>query len=61
MNQTQPKCESRRVIRKRGSAEVMIVGIGVDLIEVPRIAEALGNRRTGARFETRVFTPAEIA
>ncbi|HVN85404.1 MAG TPA: holo-ACP synthase [Candidatus Binatia bacterium] len=39
----------------------MIVGIGVDLIEVPRIAEALGNRRTGARFETRVFTPAEIA
>ncbi|HUI25209.1 MAG TPA: holo-ACP synthase [Candidatus Kryptonia bacterium] len=39
----------------------MIIGIGVDLIEVPRIAESLAHPRTGARFEARVFTPAEIA
>lgn len=38
----------------------MIIGVGVDLIEVPRIAQALGHPRTGARFEARVFTPAEI-
>jgi holo-[acyl-carrier protein] synthase len=39
----------------------MIIGIGVDLTEVPRIADALANPRTGARFEARVFTPGEIA
>jgi holo-[acyl-carrier protein] synthase len=39
----------------------MIIGIGVDLIEVARIAEALHHARTGARFEAKVFTPGEIA
>ena len=39
----------------------MIVGVGVDLVEVPRIAEALAHPRWGARFEARVFCPGEIA
>jgi holo-[acyl-carrier protein] synthase len=39
----------------------MIVGIGVDLVEVERIAQALNHPRTGQRFCARVFTPAEIA
>ena len=37
----------------------MIVGIGVDLVEVARLARALA--RQGTRFERRVFTEAEIA
>lgn len=37
----------------------MIVGSGVDVIEVARIERSLG--RSGDRFERRVFTPAEIA
>jgi len=37
----------------------VIVGIGTDLAEVPRIREAIG--RHGARFIDRVFTPNEIA
>ena len=36
----------------------MVVGVGVDIIEIGRIEEAL-NRR-GVRFRNRVFTPAEI-
>ncbi len=39
----------------------MIIGVGVDLIEVPRIAQAVAHPRTGARFQARVFTPGEIA
>ena len=39
----------------------MIIGVGVDLIEVPRIAAALANPRTGQRFEAKVFTPGEVA
>jgi holo-[acyl-carrier protein] synthase len=39
----------------------MIIGIGVDLIEVPRIAAALNHPRTGKRFEEKVFTAGEIA
>lgn len=35
----------------------MIDGIGVDIIEIPRIARAVLRRR----FVTRVFTPAEAA
>ncbi|MBI1817728.1 MAG: holo-ACP synthase [Deltaproteobacteria bacterium] len=38
----------------------MIIGIGVDLIEVPRIAAALSHPRTGKRFEAKVFTAGEI-
>ncbi len=38
----------------------MIVGIGVDIIEVPRIRAALENPRTGARFRARVFTAEEM-
>ncbi|MBI4444158.1 MAG: holo-ACP synthase [Acidobacteria bacterium] len=37
----------------------MIVGIGVDLIEVSRLRRAI--ERHGERFLQRVFTPAEIA
>lgn len=36
-----------------------IFGIGIDLIEVFRIRQAI--ERFGTRFTTRVFTPAEIA
>ena len=37
----------------------MIVGLGVDIAEVDRIAAAI--ERHGRRFLDRVFTPAEIA
>jgi len=37
----------------------MIYGIGVDLVRVERIAEAMG--RYGDRFLERLFTPGEIA
>ena len=37
----------------------MIVGTGVDLAEVPRIRASI--ERFGARFVSRIFTPAEIA
>ena len=37
----------------------MIVGLGVDIAEVDRIAAAI--ERHGRRFLERVFTPAEIA
>ncbi len=37
----------------------MIFGIGIDLIEVARIRQAL--ERFGSRFQNRIFTPAEIA
>jgi holo-[acyl-carrier protein] synthase len=36
----------------------MIYGIGVDLIRVERIEQALS--RWGQRFEARIFTPAEV-
>lgn len=36
----------------------MIIGLGVDLVRVSRIAAVL--QRYGARFKERVFTPAEI-
>jgi len=39
----------------------MIVGIGVDIVEVSRIGAAVDNPRTGNRFRTRVFTADEIA
>jgi len=37
----------------------MIVGTGVDVAEVPRIRASI--ERFGARFVSRIFTPAEIA
>ena len=37
----------------------MIVGIGVDILETPRIQEAL--ERHGERFCKRLYTPGEIA
>ena len=37
---------------------LMIVGTGVDIAEVPRIRQAI--ERFGARFLERVFTPGEI-
>jgi holo-[acyl-carrier protein] synthase len=39
----------------------MILGIGVDIIEVARIRAALENPRTGTRFRRRVFTTQEAA
>lgn len=39
----------------------MIVGIGVDLIEVARIHSAVSHPQTGERFIHRVFTEEEIA
>jgi holo-[acyl-carrier protein] synthase len=39
----------------------MIVGIGVDIVEVERIRAAVSHARTGERFRTRVFTPDEVA
>lgn len=36
----------------------MIVGTGIDIAEVPRIAKAI--ERFGKRFTERIFTPAEI-
>lgn len=37
----------------------MIIGIGIDIVEIARIEEAIRDR--GQRFVDRVFTPAEIA
>jgi len=37
----------------------MIVGTGIDIVEVPRIAKSI--ERFGERFLSRVFTAAEIA
>lgn len=39
----------------------MVLGTGVDIIEVPRIRAALDNPRTGRRFRERVFTAGEIS
>ena len=36
----------------------MVVGVGLDLVEIERIAHVLATR--GARFEARVFTPDEV-
>lgn len=38
----------------------MVVGVGVDLVEVPRIRRALEHPKIGARFRDRVYTPGEI-
>ena len=38
----------------------MIIGAGVDMVQVGRIREALEDRRTGQRFRGRVFTEQEI-
>lgn len=37
----------------------MIVGLGLDLVDIPRIAELLASK--GERAETRLFTPGEVA
>jgi len=39
----------------------MILGSGIDWIEVARIARLLDHPRYGKRFRARVFTPEEIA
>jgi holo-[acyl-carrier protein] synthase len=38
---------------------VVVLGLGVDTIEIERVAEAL-ERKSGPRFEKRVFTAGEI-
>ena len=37
----------------------MIIGSGIDLIEVARVRQALERPLTGARFRARIFTPGE--
>ncbi|HEX3473166.1 MAG TPA: holo-ACP synthase [Silvibacterium sp.] len=37
----------------------MLVGTGIDIIEIDRIAQSIA--RYGSRFLTRIFTPEEIA
>jgi len=37
----------------------MIIGIGVDLVEIDRVAKSL--RDHGVRFRDRIFTPGEVA
>jgi holo-[acyl-carrier protein] synthase len=39
----------------------LIVGIGIDLIEVERIQRAVDHPQWGERFRRRVYTPGEIA
>lgn len=39
----------------------MIIGVGVDIIEIARIRAALENPKTGERFRQRVFSESEIA
>ena len=39
----------------------MIIGVGVDIIDVERIQAALSHARTGERFRARVFTAEESA
>jgi len=39
----------------------MVVGIGVDIVDIERIRAALENPKTGRRFRDRVFTEGEIA
>src|SRR3954464_9347827 len=60
-------CELRASITRptiknsRGAVVIssaVIVGTGIDIVEVPRVAAAL--TRFGGRFERRVFTEAEI-
>jgi holo-[acyl-carrier protein] synthase len=38
----------------------MVVSVGVDMIEVERVRQALENSRSGKRFRARVFTEREI-
>jgi holo-[acyl-carrier protein] synthase len=38
----------------------MILGVGVDIIDVERIQAALTRPRTGERFRARVFTDGEV-
>jgi holo-[acyl-carrier protein] synthase len=38
----------------------MIVSVGVDMVEVPRIRKALENSKTGRRFRERIYTEKEI-
>jgi holo-[acyl-carrier protein] synthase len=39
----------------------MIIGIGIDIVDVERMRRAVDDPKTGQRFRTRVFTAAEIA
>jgi holo-[acyl-carrier protein] synthase len=38
----------------------MVISVGVDMIEVERVRQALENSRSGKRFRARVFTEQEI-
>jgi holo-[acyl-carrier protein] synthase len=39
----------------------MIIGIGIDIIDVERIRRAVDDPKTGHRFRSRVFTEGEMA
>jgi holo-[acyl-carrier protein] synthase len=47
------------VLTCRQELRLMLVGTGIDIVEIERIAHSIA--RYGDRFLTRVFTPAEIA
>jgi holo-[acyl-carrier protein] synthase len=47
-----------RILRPENSA--LIIGTGIDLIEVERVREALERPLTGFRFKQRVFTQGEV-
>jgi holo-[acyl-carrier protein] synthase len=49
----------RRRLKTTDLGHPMIIGIGADICDIRRIERSLA--RFGARFETRVFTPQEIA
>jgi holo-[acyl-carrier protein] synthase len=38
----------------------MVVSVGVDMVEVERVRQALENSRSGQRFRRRIFTEQEI-
>lgn len=44
-----------------GGAATVVIGVGIDEVEVDRIARALSRRDTGDRFRRRVFTEREAA
>ncbi len=38
----------------------MVVGVGIDMVEVERLKRALGNPKSGRKFRDRVYTEKEI-
>lgn len=47
------------ILRPLGSPPPAVIGVGIDIIEIERVREAL--ERGGQRFLTRLFTPGETS